>query len=428
MQLHIVAVLVLGLTALSYGDPNQSDWIATPNGAYVAMPANSVTDGKVSQVSWSPDGEHLLVAERPVTTSRDQLLSFNGSAPSFGPLQVLGWDRRLHQTRALWSTDDATATIDNIAWVHGTSAALITVRWVVRGGPQNAQHPLWGVLALDAATGKYSWVSGMEQLVARPLIVPSPMRPIAVAAFSDNPEADDDASPSAVFTAFSQAADAPDRPQLHVKISGSTSGNSVSNEITSLLANVFATVSQTLSSDNFWTLDAGGNLIHTVKVAKPIRLRLAWNQNGSAWFLVDTDSKSKRQILERLTDLGRLEPTNEQEFVERPTVPDLHASLVPETAKAGKSTVNFTSVWLRSQVTEHGEMLLAADGSRPELSPTSGGVFYIEGGVGKVRELIPLSAGQREAARKAPVVAETQTTRTVQVMLNLYGPPPSERP
>ena len=116
-------------------------------------------------------------------------MRFDGRPPSLGSLQLLGGDRRFHQIKNLWSTDDGTATGDGIAWLKGTSVALITVRWVVRDGPQGAQHPMYGVLDLDAATGTFHFVPGMEQLVGKPSITPSPTRPIAAAVYSDNPDA-----------------------------------------------------------------------------------------------------------------------------------------------------------------------------------------------------------------------------------------------
>ena len=397
-----IAPLILFASSCSaYAEPGQTEWVATPNRAYAAMPPTSLTDGKVGDVSWSPDGAHLLVAERPITTSREQTLRFDGSTPTYGSLELLGWDRRFHQIRHLWSTEDTSATIDNVAWFKGTSVALITVRWVVRDGPQAAQHPLYGVLNMDVATGKYRWVPGMEQLVARPSIYSSPTQPIAAATYSDNPEVEDNSSIVREFEELAKAL-----IQVEVKLNVADSGGdgkaiSVGN------GNVFMVVSQGPLANNFLTIDAGGSIVHAIKVQKPMRLQLVWNTDGNAWFLVNPDPQTKKSGLAHLTDDGNLVQTTEQEFVAKKVVSDLAVTPASATAKRGKAEVNYTNIWLHSQTAvEHGEMLLCADGEWPELSPTCGGVFYIEGGVAKVREFIPLTADQRRMANEAAELAE----------------------
>jgi len=400
----IVAVAFVGT---AFADSGQTSWIATPNRAYAAMPATSLADGRIGQVSWSPDGEHLLVAERPVTTSRDELLRFEGRPPSLGSLQLLGWERRFHQVKTLWSTDDATATIDNVAWLRGTSVALVTVRWVVRDGPQGAQHPLYGVLDLDAASGKYRWIPGIEQLVARPFISPSPTRPIAAATFSDNPETSE--TLNYWLDAENAIVRAMDKLVFEVTLDQATDEVRASR----LVERAFWDGQTARRADNFWTLDAAGSITHAVRLEKSIQLPLVWNADGSAWYLVDTDPKTKKRILAHLTDQGNLIPTAEQAFVPKEITGDLEVAAISGETKHRKSQVGYQSLWLHSRTAiEHGEILLSVDGEWPELSPTGGGVFYIDGGVAKVRELIPLSADQQRAAREAPKTAELITGET----------------
>src|SRR5208283_4719998 len=98
---------------------------------------------------------------------------------------------------------------------------------------------------------------------------------------------------------------------------------------------------------------------------------------------------TKRSVLASLTDQGSLVPTDEQEFVAAPTVGDLEVTTVSAAAQLGKTTSNYVNLWLHSKSpSDHGEMLLTPNGAWPELSPTDGAVFYIDGGVAKVQELI----------------------------------------
>jgi hypothetical protein len=160
-------------------------------------------------------------------------------------------------------------------------------------------------------------------------------------------------------------------------------------------------------ANNFWTLDAAGNVTHAIKIEKPIQLPLKWNIDGSAWFLVATDPRTKKSVLAHLTDQGNLDPTAEEAFTTKAVESDLEVSAVAAQAKHGKEQVEYQSLWLHSRTAvDHGEMLLAADGAWPALSPTGGGVFYIDSGVAKVRELIPLTAEQQRAAHEQPKTVE----------------------
>ncbi|HLK16903.1 MAG TPA: hypothetical protein VKT78_18990 [Fimbriimonadaceae bacterium] len=408
----ILPLLVLAVAANAAA--SSDDWLATPTRAYAAMPPTAVTDGKVSRVSWSPDGEHLLVVERPITTSREQLLRFDGSTPGLGGLELLGWDRKFHQVKRLWSADDRTATIEAIDWLKGTASALITVRWVVRDGPQSAQRPLYGLLAMDTGSGKFRWVAGMEQLVSRPHVAPSPTRPVAAVVFADNPEVAE-AQPQSLV--FSLSADGNDTSNGVLKVITAA----VEAEVITLSRIVME--SQPLMGNNFWTLDAGGNVVHAIKTPKELNLPLVWNADGSAWFLIDTDPTTKKPVLARLTDQGMLEPTSEQQFVAKETERELDVESTSATAKHGKTTVNHENLWLvSSKPVEHGEMLLTPNGEWPELSPTNSGVFYVDGGVAKVMELIPLTARQQKSALTEPKTASAVNfTGTFRVLLDAAG-------
>lgn len=421
------AILVLAAAAnlVAASDPGSTPWLQTASHAYVAMPANAITDGQVRNVSWSPDGEHIIVASRPITTSREAVLRFDGHGPYYGSLQLMAWDRRFHQIRTLWSTDDQSATIEDIAWLASTSSALITVRWVVKEGTQGVQHAFYGVLAIDAASGKYRWAPGMEHLPNRPFISASPTRPIAAAVYSDIPSPAPAVTPPPTTLQDSKA---------FIIAESITALAVTSSDGKSIRVQFNPTGESPINGNNFETLDSTGSSIHTIHTDKAINKPLVWNTDGSAWFLIDTADGNRQQALAKLTDAGMLQPTTESQYVPKATESDLTISQVTSSVKQGKTDLKFSSVWLvgRPAAASHGECLLAADGTWPELSPTDGAVFYIEGGVAKVQELIRLSDAQRKAAETAPEpqlsAAISDRLKYIYVNFTSGGPPEPAKP
>ncbi len=123
-----------------------------------------------------------------------------------------------------------------------------------------------------------------------------------------------------------------------------------------------------------------------------------------------------------------MEKTDEIEFTPPTKTPTLAVETKAGTAELGKSKVNFSSLWLKSfEPSEHSEFILTPNGDWPELSPTEGAVFYIDGGVAKVRSLIALSKDQmkrvQDAAKErvSAVTLQYTLSEPIQIQLKLSG-------
>jgi hypothetical protein len=65
-------------------------------------------------------------------------------------------------------------------------------------------------------------------------------------------------------------------------------------------------------------------------------------------------------------------------------------------AKQRKARKGFNNLWLSSQhVTFHPDVLLTPNGITPEFSPTHDAIFFVEGGIAKVRALVALTDDQK---------------------------------
>src|SRR5579872_6556289 len=110
-------LLAVGVAAADQGGP---DWVTTADGAVVSMPPVAITDGSIGHVSWSPDGENLLVTERPNIVTQEQVV-LSGIGSVLGPVRIIAWDRRFQRVRTLWTANDADTTVENITWLPTSS-------------------------------------------------------------------------------------------------------------------------------------------------------------------------------------------------------------------------------------------------------------------------------------------------------------------
>jgi len=300
-----------------------------------------MTTGEVQAVQWSPDGAFLLLAATAPPAQVDDALGA-ASAPSVGSIGVslLVWDRRTRHVRKLWSTDDPTVRVQQIVWLSGSSSAYI----VLDSTTQDPYREVFGLLALDAADGNFSWVPGMDQLDEAPTIEASPLRPLAVVVFKP-PQ-----SPS----------------NLNLE-------------------------------ESYWTLGARGQVVKRQITQIDWSQSIVWGADGSKWYVRTPKRKTKPASLAEFADNGALTPVAVALYAE-PTKPDpelwLHDKALVATQRKVKKT--FKTLWLSSPIeTFHSDMLLTADSKQSELSPTGDAVYYVDGGVAKVRPLVQLTDDQK---------------------------------
>ena len=336
-----VAVSAACLLAVGVGAAARLEWVLTPKHAYVVLPASTMTTGDVQAVQWSPDGAFLLLAATTPPAQVDDILSA-ASARSVGTIGVslLVWDRRTRHVRKLWSTNDPTVHVQQIVWLRGSSSAYI----VLDSTTEDPYREVFGLLALDVSDGNFSWLPGTDQLDEAPTIVASPRRPLAVAVFKP--------------------------PQSTANLN---------------------------LDESYWTLGARGQVVKRQITQIDWSRLIVWAADGSKWYVQTPKLKSKPASLAEVADNGALTPVTVALYAE-PTKPDpelwLHDKALVATQRKVRKT--FLSLWLSSpEVTFHPDVLLTADSKQSELSPTGDAVYYVDGGVAKVRPLVQLSDDQK---------------------------------
>lgn len=366
------------------------DWLTSGDHGYAVLPPQSITDGAVSAVAWASNGEYLMVAERPIVPNPALLgesIAKGGSSTESSRLSLLVWGRSERNVRSLWGTDDPTARVEEIVWLHGAPIALVRLRWSEK--TDKGANTVFGVLVIDAASGQYSWPQGLERLTERPVISASPLQSLAVVSFME-----ETGQPrQSQNTASTILKDLNGVLQIELQggsASGILDGNTINFSFGSSEAN------------RFLTIGARGGVVHNVAADPPIAMPIVWNTDGSAWFLKGRDPLSGKEGLNHLNDAGKLEPSGEPEY--RATTPHevLHVQRVQSELQHGKTHAPITSAWLTSPgATDHAELLLAADSHTAHLSPGSDAVVFDDGGVLRLRLIVPMSSQEVKEAQVA---------------------------
>jgi hypothetical protein len=384
----LLPAAALAVFATVLGASSKIDWLATPQHAFVVLPPSLITDGSVERAVWSPNGAYLLVASIPnAPLTIDQILNYTptqGAPPlpvmSGGPV-ILTWDRARQQVRKIWSTDDPNVKFAGVEWLTGSSTAYVTMMGATTS---NGLTTLFcGVLAIDAETGHFSWVPGMDHLPQFPNIIPSPTQPTAVAVFNDQPV-----------------------PPLPGYVVGGGGGVQVA-QATAVAAAPVALGSPTKvpegeyiaeGANNYWTLAPGGRVVRRTQSAPNPNFGLVWGKDGSKWYLAERNRNSKAVSVQAMDDNGKLTPVTVELYIapaERREEVVLQAK--PMVAKQRKVRRGFNNLWLSSPtLTFHPDVLITPNGVQAQLSPTADAVFYVDGGIAKVRALVALSDDQKK--------------------------------
>ena len=352
---RICAIIAACLFVGGVGAASRLPWVLTPKHAYVVLPATTITEDDVQAVQWSPDGAYLLLAAaKPDAQIEDIAVGVNPTPARRGGASLLVWDRRTRHVRKVWSTDDPSVRVRQISWLHGSTCAYI----VLNSTTEDPYREVFGLLALDATDGKFSWLPGMEQLTEAPSVVPSPLKPVAVTVFLNPPSATDPA------------------------------GSGVAN---------------------YWTLGPGGQVVRRQRTELDWTSRVEWDSEGSNWYVHVLKTKSKPAFTAGIAENGSLSPITVALYAE-PTVPNpellLHEKALVATQRKVKRT--FHNLWLSSpEVTFHPDVLLTGDSRESQLSPSGDAVYYVEGGIAKVRPLLRLTDDQKRdlfaAAKKEAI-------------------------
>ncbi|MHB8636479.1 MAG: hypothetical protein ACYC96_08400 [Fimbriimonadaceae bacterium] len=343
------AVLFAFLLAVAVGAVVKLEWVLTPKHAYILLPAVTVTKGEVAAAEWSPDGAYLMVAALEPSFSVVDALNAGGSgSAATGRSTILVWDRRSRQVRRLWSSDDPTLKVRGIFWLHGSSCAYVDVWSTVKS--RNGVRDSFGLISMDAATGNYLWVPGMERLQQEAAVSCSPLKPLAVAVFGDEPY----------------------RPNVD---------------------------SNSDIAANYWTIAPNAQVVKRCRGQDAWRYSLAWAADGANWYVQAPKPRSKGLSTLAIGNDGSATPVNVALYkdVEQPN-PELWLHDKTTVATQRRVKRNLNNVWLSSPIdTYHPDVLVTADGNRAMLSPSADAVFYVEGGVARVRPIDQLSDDQKRA-------------------------------
>jgi len=361
------------------------------------LPPTLITDGEVGEAKWSPKGEFLLVSVRQAATSVDQLLQL--VARDSGTCMVLLYDRAGKHVRRVWEASDTSQTVIDVTWLAHSNTAYVTVE---QGATtERSVTEAFGVLAVDAVSGRFAWVPGMEHLTQMPAFIPSPTQALTLAVFDDSPstsEAVSVAVPTDTPVAVGQAA--PGIPTYRP-----------------VGAWIFP------GADNFWTLGAGGRVAHRIHTGPAPLAGVEWGADGSKWYFTTQDRKTKAQFVQQLEDDGRLTTVKAPLYVEPPAPnPELVIQTKPMVARQRKSKRGFNNVWLSSpEETWHPDVLVTPNGLRATLSPSERAVFYVEGGVAKVRAVEVVTDDQKQNMDKAIKAAALNDVKQAGLALLMYS-------
>ncbi|MHB8636480.1 MAG: hypothetical protein ACYC96_08405 [Fimbriimonadaceae bacterium] len=378
-------------SAASHASP-RIEWLQTPHHTYVLLPPTLIAEGDVREAKWSSDGAYLMVSSSPRESTLDQVLHAGapGGSRGFAGGQLFVYDRASGRSRKLWQASNASLSVVNFQWLSHSSTAYAVVEQ--RDTSMRDSIDTYGVLALDAAGNRFSWIPGMEHLAREPELVRSPTKALAVAVFDASSDSNSQHDQAGNDVA------APSAPPTEVP-SGAWIGPGV---------------------DTFWTLGPGGAVLHRIHTAASPQIGISWNQEGSQWFLATINRKTKVRTMRQLGDDGQLTVVNATPFapVAKPT-PELWLHSKPMMAKQRKTNRGFSNLWLSSpEATWHPDALVTPNGAMAQLSPAVDAVFYVEGGVAKVRTLEALSADQkRELVSAVRAQAVNDAKQSVLAML-----------
>ena len=343
------------------------------------MPPTLLTDGDVREAAWSPSGAYMLLAVSQTPRTLEQLLQ--PRLPGTGTNDagtVLVYDHASRRVRKVWDADDPSQSVIGVTWLARSTTAYLTVQQRVRnnnGGVTDA----FGVMAIDAATAKYAWVPGMERLPQDPSIIPSPTKALALAVFDDSPAE----SEAVGLRAGGAEVVAQQGPPISIFRPGG--------------AWLFP------GADNFWVLASGGGVNHRIHTGPAPLAGIEWSADGDKWYFSTQNRKTRVEFIQQLEDDGRLTSVKVPLYVAPPEPkPELWVHAKPLVARQRKAKRGFNSIWLSSpEETWHPDVLVTANGLRADLSPTERAVFYVEGGVAKVRAVELLTEDQKQNLDKA---------------------------
>jgi len=326
------------------------EWIQTPKHVFVVLPAVTLAEGEVQNRAWSADGAYLLVAASRPSKQLDLRLKPNPDTVGQG-VEIVAWTSQSRQVRRLWSTEEPSVKVFGMAWLHGTPWCIAEVRWVER--PAEGPHELFGLLALNPATGVFAWVPGMDRLEDAPQLFASPTGPSLVAVFLDQPPAADGRSDPTGGVA------------------------------------------------NFWTIGPDARVQQRVRTSAAYAYGIAWSSDGGKWYVgsnyANAKSGSGDETLSEVLDDGSMRRVNATAY-RAPVQPEPELVLSPKETVAARRKVRtpVSNLWLSSRaVTFHPDLLLSADARGGRLSPNGEWVFYLENLVAKIRPIVKLTDDQR---------------------------------
>jgi len=383
------------------------EWVQTAKHTYVLMPPTLVTDAAVQSAAWSSDGGYLLVAASRTAPTLENIFH-----PLTGPMArdpgqaiMLAYDHATRAVRKLWESDTLNDSIEQVVWLeHSTTAyAVIEQRTPVEQGTVIT----YGLLSVDAASGRFAWVPGMERLAQPPTLIPSPRQAQALAVFDDQPAPEvllADGSLRSQATAATPVAAAPGAaPPIP--------------DYRPLGAWIFP------GANNFWTLREGAAVAHRIRTGPAPLAGIEWGADGSQWYLATMNRKSKAHVFQKLEDDGRLTTVNVVEYAEpAPRKPELLLHNKPMLAKQRKARRGFKNVWLSSpDETWHPDVLVTPSGGRAELAPKERALFFVEGGIAKVRAIEELTEDQKKEMMNAVKAEAITDAKQAALGLLMYG-------
>ena len=373
---------LLALTVCLVGSSqavSKFEWVQTPKHMYMLLPPTLITDGDVRTVQWSPNGAYLLVTASQSATTVEQLLQ--PRLPWTGAGMVLVYEHAGQHVRKVWQANDPSQFVANVTWLSKSNTAYVTVQQ--HTSTNTGFTDAYGVLAIDAASGRFAWVPGMEHLPQAPTILPSPTQAVALAMFDDSTPAPEIIGVGPTRTDVVAAAVGQATPAIP--------------EYRPVGAWIFP------GADNFWLLGSGGRVNHRIHTGPAPLAGVEWGADGSKWYFATQNRKTKAQFIQQLEDDGRLTTVTAPLYEDPPAPnPELLIQTKPMVAKQRKVKRGFNNVWLSSpEETWHSDLLVTPNGLLAELSPSERAVFYIEGGVAKVRAIEMLTDEQKQSMDKA---------------------------
>ena len=104
-------------------------FVLTDREAFLFLDAELVAPPTVTRAKWSPDGRYVLAVrqQRPPPPLAGQ--------PPPGAVSLVLWNGSTRRSTEIWTRSADTASVEEIAWLPGTTIALVSVQAGPRANP-----------------------------------------------------------------------------------------------------------------------------------------------------------------------------------------------------------------------------------------------------------------------------------------------------